>query len=324
MTMVSQDYTEGDEHKILDLFSEVFGKEMSLKVWKWRFVENPFGRGIIKLLFDKGKLIGHYAIIPMKVKVSDGVIDAAFSMTTMTHPDYRGRGIFPLLGEETYQEANRKGIKFVFGFPNQNSYDGFVKKLNWLGFGTMNVWQRDFERQSSFIHTQDESVQEIDEFDDTVNSLWAEVEKNYTIIVPRTRDFLNWRFVRIPDVSYTKYVYKDGEDKISGYIILKIHRSESETKGHIIDMLSIPDERVVNALLRRTYSFFIEREILDASCWFPEKCFCADMLRKDGFSIARMERTFFGVRIFDKTDMSLKFVKDFPNWYLTMGDSDVF
>lgn len=324
MGMIPQDYREGDEHKILDLFSEVFNIRISLEVWKWRFIENPFGQGIIKLLFDDDKLIGHYAVIPMEVKVTDKVVDAVFSMTTMTHPDYRGRGIFPLLGEETYREAARKGFKFVYGFPNQNSYRGFVKKLNWKGFGNMDVWQKNLSGKYVSNRAENKNIKKLEKFDNDADSLWTKVRQNYSVVVPRTRDFLNWRFIRNPEVNYTKYIYTDGNDHISGYVVLKVYRSENEEKGHIVDMLSIPDKKVVRGLLECAYRDFIEQGITDISCWCPKNSFYADILREKGFSVVRMERTFFGVRIFDKNDKSLNVVENLSNWHLTMGDSDVF
>jgi hypothetical protein len=48
----------------------------------------------------------------------------------MTHPHHRKKGLFQKLAQMTYTLAAQQGIKFVFGFPNQDSYPGFIK-LNW-------------------------------------------------------------------------------------------------------------------------------------------------------------------------------------------------
>lgn len=324
MRMVPQDYREGDEHKILDLFSEVFNRRMSLEVWKWRFIENPFGKGIIKLLFDDNKLIGHYAVTPMEVKVTNKVVNTTFSMTTMTHPNYRGRGIFSLLGEETYREATQRGFKFVYGFPNQNSYLGFIKKLNWKGFGNMDVWQKNLGGKYVGGHAENKKIKKVEEFDNDIDSLWTKVRQNYPVVVPRTKDFLNWRFVQNPEVDYIKYIHTDSKGEVSGYIVPKVYHSGNELKGHVVDLLSVPDKKVVRTLLQCAYNHFIEQGITDISCWFPKNGFYADILRGEGFSLGKMERTFFGCRIFDENDESLKVIENISNWYLTMGDSDVF
>lgn len=329
--MEHRDYREGDEYKILQLFSRVFYREreiekrkMSLKYWKWRFIENPFGRGIIKLLFDDNKLIGHYAVIPMEIKVMDKVVETVFSMTTMTHPNYRGRGIFPFLAEETYREAVRGGFKFVYGFPNQNSYKPITKKLNWKGFGNMDVWQKKMNSECASGYTENGDIKKLDKFDNSISYLWEKVRQSYSVAVPRTKVFLNWRFVQNPEVDYVKYIYVDSKGGVSGYIVFKIYRSGIEIKGNIVDLLSIPDKKVVRGLLGCVYRGFTEQGITDISCWCPKNCFYADILREEGFSVAKMERTFSGVRIFDKNDKSLNVVENMSNWHLTMGDSDVF
>lgn len=56
---------------------------------------------------------------------------AAQSGDTMTHPAHGGKGLFTTLAKMTYELAKQEGIQFIFGFPNENSYPGFVKRLNW-------------------------------------------------------------------------------------------------------------------------------------------------------------------------------------------------
>ena len=142
MNTISRDYNSGDEYRILDLFKQVFQREMGLNFWRWRFLENPFGKAIIKLSFDRDILIGHYAVIPMDVQVQGETIKAVFSMTTMTHPEYSGKGIFTCLAEDNYRLCQDKGFNFVYGFPNRNSHQGFVRKLKWQDLGKLAILEK--------------------------------------------------------------------------------------------------------------------------------------------------------------------------------------
>jgi len=64
--------------------------------------------------------------------ILDGVeILAAQSGDTMTHKNHTGKGLFIKLAKMTFQLAKEMGVNFVFGFPNNNSYPGFIKKLEW-------------------------------------------------------------------------------------------------------------------------------------------------------------------------------------------------
>ena len=71
-----------------------------------------------------------YGVIPCIVQIELTDILTAQSADTMTHENHRNRGLFIQLALKTYELAKENKIKFIFGFPNQNSYPGFVK-LGW-------------------------------------------------------------------------------------------------------------------------------------------------------------------------------------------------
>ena len=320
---VCKDYETGDEQQILRLFADVFQREMSLTFWKWRFIENPFVRGIIKLLFDVNKLIGHYAVIPMEVQVQGEPLKAVFSMSTMTHPDYGGQGIFTYLAEEVYRLCQDRGFRFVYGFPNTNSYAGFTHKLRWHCMGKMTILEKRLrgpigERPPRGRFT----IKEVERFDNVINLLWDKVKRDYHIIVPRTEGFMNWRFVENPEVGYKKFIIYDNDD-ILGYIILKIYAGGDVKKGHIVDMLGTGNEDAVKIMLQSSYDYFLERDIYDISCWIPGESFYSSILKGEGFIRGETE-TYFGVRVFNEADSLDKITQQHGNWFITMGDSDVF
>jgi len=88
-------YQPGDETKIIQLFNLCFNQEMSLEVWNWRFLNNPFTKEIfVHLMWEGEDLVGHYAVSPVNMLVNGEELKTALSMTTMTHPDYGGEGNF--------------------------------------------------------------------------------------------------------------------------------------------------------------------------------------------------------------------------------------
>ena len=84
------------------------------------------------LAFDtENKPAAYYGVFPMIAEIEGAKNICAQSGDTMTHPSHQGNGLFITLAKQTFELAANEGIKFVFGFPNNNSYPGFVKKLNW-------------------------------------------------------------------------------------------------------------------------------------------------------------------------------------------------
>ena len=323
-----RDYRPGDEHQILSLYKQVNDRDLGLDFWKWRYAENPFGTGVIKLLFDEDELIGHYAVVPVNIQVEDVPVRAVFSMNTITHPDYGRQGIFTYLARETYKECQMRGFKFVYGFPNKNSYHGFTKRLHWQGLGKMSLLYKDLQEGVSHppLSKRVRQIHQVERFGEDIDLLWHKVKGEYNVIVPRTREFLNWRYVEHPEINYAKYVGRDNSGQAVGYVVLKIFKTENETRGHIVDILSLNDKGVIKELVRSTSDYFTERGIGNVSCWMQDNHFCAGTLKEEGFVRKEVPGSYphFGAKVFEEMSTQVTGVEDIASWYLTMGDCDVF
>lgn len=81
---------------------------------------------------QQGQPAAFYGVYAYPVEYNGSTHVAVQSGDTMTHPAHGGKGLFTRLAKATYDLCRQEGIEFVFGFPNKNSYPGFVKKLNWV------------------------------------------------------------------------------------------------------------------------------------------------------------------------------------------------
>ncbi len=91
---------------------------------------------------DGDRAAGFYTAWPVRLRLGKETVLGAQSMDTMTHPDYRGRGLFIKLAQACYDLAASKGYEVFYGFPNQNSYSGFIRRLNWDHTGDITHWLR--------------------------------------------------------------------------------------------------------------------------------------------------------------------------------------
>ena len=84
------------------------------------------------LAFDEdGSPVAFYGVFPCLASWEGQTMLVAQSGDTMTHPSHTRKGLFILLANMTYNLAKEKGVKLIFGFPNQNSFSGFANRLNW-------------------------------------------------------------------------------------------------------------------------------------------------------------------------------------------------
>ena len=119
------------EDDITELFEKSFDVKFDTNFWKWAYIDNICGDPIVSLYFHNEKLIGHYAVIPMKLTYNGKNILAALSMTTMVDASYRKHGIFIEQANEVNEKAKELGFSLVYGFPNSKSAPGFKKRLGW-------------------------------------------------------------------------------------------------------------------------------------------------------------------------------------------------
>ena len=123
------------ENNIADLYAlyqEVYGKSLSHGFLEQKFDATYLAKSYYGYFaYDHEKPIAFYGAIPIAMRYNNQTEIAAHSVNTMTHPKYRGQGLFTELANLTYQLLQSAGFTFVLGFPNQNSEYGFLNKLDW-------------------------------------------------------------------------------------------------------------------------------------------------------------------------------------------------
>ncbi len=129
---------------LIFLYKAAFNEITDLSFLEKKYNTSFFGKedvGFIAYHQASKTPAAYYGVFPIRMDLHGKELLAAQSGDTMTHPDHRGKGLFIKLAMQTYSLAKDLGIHFVFGFPNENSYPGFVKKLNWQHYSNVNHYK---------------------------------------------------------------------------------------------------------------------------------------------------------------------------------------
>lgn len=122
----------------LSLFEASYGKTISEEYVRKKYDTAELGGSFFGYLaYHNEKPIAYYGVLPVPFLLDGKQVTAVQSADTMTHPEYRRHGLFPLLAKKTYQLAKNEGASLVFGWPNENSYPTFKNKLGWIDLGKM-------------------------------------------------------------------------------------------------------------------------------------------------------------------------------------------
>ncbi len=310
------DYKEGDEGKIIELYKVVFKREWSYERWLWRFEKNPAGKHLIKLMWSDGKLVGHYAVSPQKMRIDQKEQLTALSLTTMTHPDYGGRGICGQLSDSLYAYLeNDLGVKAIWGFPNNNSHYGFVKNLGWTDVGILHTLSipADRIRSASTQH-----LRAVPSFAPSDADVLSDASWHHRVAVFRDLGYLTWRYQDKPAANYR--IFEFGEPG-HGVMVTKLYPSAVSRDMYDINILEIAlvdkgDLKEFIGEVVAAYSEKIDKVTIWQNLWHNDHL----MLEKSGF-IPSPPQTYLGVRSHEPIDTT---VGNIRNWYYSFGDSDVY
>ena len=114
----------------LHIFEATFSKKADSIYFKAKF-DTAFARakyiGFIAFEEASNAPAAFYGVFPTLVRMGDKQVLAAQSGDTATHPDHRKKGLFNILHDKTMELCIDEGIAFVYGFPNEQSFPGFLK-----------------------------------------------------------------------------------------------------------------------------------------------------------------------------------------------------
>ena len=118
-------FRKNDLEKTLQFLRSIFGGWHSLRQWNWKFrdVEKAQGRkSIIWVMEADGKIAGHLAAIPMKLRIGTEVVPVCQLVDGATSPQYRHKGLYRKLFQALLNDVAESGFVATFGFANRFFY----------------------------------------------------------------------------------------------------------------------------------------------------------------------------------------------------------
>jgi hypothetical protein len=293
---------------LAELFEKSFGKSIDEKILRWRYLDNPVKDVLVAVQIEDNLLIANYSASPCPVCIDGKAYKTGLSMTTMTHPDFRGRGLFPQLADELYDYMNSLNYIMVWGFPNRNSRRTFNKYLGWKDIFSIPMMQlslTDGKRDNSILCRDND-------FD---LNYPQDKDLNGLIHVQKNRSYLRWRYRNNPGNVYQNFVIRT-EDNVSSFCVTKFYLDNLD----LVDFqANSPDEG--EYLLRQIISLGINSGCKYIYCWAPRHHFMYSLCKRMGFRVS-LSKTDFGFKPFNMEHHPI--LEQYENWFIQMGDSDVY
>lgn len=142
-----------ESQNLLRLVFKEHADKFSYEYLKWQYADNPVGPIVGFNAYWGDSLAAHYVTMPIYMNIEGKKTLGVLSLNTATHSDHRGKRLFTILADRTYQYAAENGYRFVIGVANANSTPGFIKHLGFkligpltfkVGVGTNLYSQKDY------------------------------------------------------------------------------------------------------------------------------------------------------------------------------------
>ncbi len=226
-------YKEGDEHGITNLFREVFGKEMAVSQWKWKYYLPGRGKIYSKVADDSsGNVIGHAGAIPLRGIFHNRPIQFFQIADVMVHSAARGflgrKNVFDELMKTLFEDIGEMFTDvFCYGFPGVRPY---------LLGERVKVYERiepaiECDRALHRSLFNPFETQEVDWDDDRLNDLWSTLSPEYSLSLVRDKNYLDWRYVANPFFSYRLHGFFRHR-KLDGWAVTR----SSEGEVFVVDL----------------------------------------------------------------------------------------
>jgi hypothetical protein len=308
---IIRNYRKGDEEGITSLFKDVFGNEMTIAQWRWKYFLPGHGRIYSKVVEDAaGQIIGHAGAIPLRGAFQNKPVQFFQIADVMVHAGARGflgrKNVFEGMMKSLF-EGIRKEFSdvFCYGFPGIRPFmlGKRIKVYDQIELASENVKRLHRSLLNPY------KVQLIGWDDDRLDSLWTIFSKNFSLSLVRDQRYLNWRYGTNPFFAYQLFgFFRLG--KLKGWAVTRAAAHDIL----IVDLFA--EQRRFMGILNAMENHLISRGGENIHFWLPTRW------RENITGSHTKETPVVVTNMIWKLPLQTSIVKE--NLYYTMGDTDIF
>lgn len=288
------------------IFNKVFDQEANEQSWKRKHYDNPLhnGRCYLMCAYDGDKLVGINGFGLINYNYNGTEFRAVESCDTAVDQNYRGRGIFIHMIENAETIFKNMGLDFMVGFPNDNSYHGFIK-LGWIEMARTKKMIFVCDVQKAFFKITGKHIPTVF---NVVPKAWLYVrgfvlEKDFSVeesVINSKDDYYN--------LAGKKYIHIDMSDEFLGWKLSSGHKLlEIKQKDISIVKILICTYKE-NSNFKRGNILIIERQNSNYTLLWKALSFALKEIRRNYDMITVWES---GDDLIDKALKRAGFLRDF-------------
>jgi GNAT superfamily N-acetyltransferase len=285
---------------------------------RWQYFDNPAGIARVWVARDHDRIVATYAAIPHQLCI-DGETGLGWRVQdVLTHPEYRGRGLYHALSEAAKEFLFDARYPLNFTFPNERSHRAFVR-MGWRAAFRipLRVCVRAAESQGP---ARPARVSSIDRFSREEARVAESHVRRHGFGLDRSAAYLNWRYVANPKGRYAAFRLALGDAE--AIVVLKVFQREDGSRWcHLVDTFqSEASAELAHNIVHHWTAVAAAHSCGFLSCWGTSGSGLEPFLATSGFAAPP---DFDRWLVLD-ANADLRQYSEEHRWHLAMGDSDVF
>lgn len=277
---------EGDRARVLELLPSAYGRWPRVEVsvpaiehlhWKLSSSPNAIRYSTVAETPDS-RIIGVQLLFVRDVKVGSKVLSLNEGVDLCVDPAYQNQGVMADMRRFAWPTFY-KVFDMRIGQTGRVALDKLRRREGSQDFGNqIEVLVHDLEARTPARKT-GWAIRDIPRFDERIDDFWRAASTPFRFILVRTSELLNWRYDPRAGRFAIKVAELDGT--ILGYVVASI----SHEKGHIADLLVLPDRLDVAAsLVESAVGHCSNAGASKIECWLPTNHPYREVLRDAGFT----------------------------------------
>lgn len=349
---ISQLDFDRDFASFVDLSRAIYGDKAVTDeaMFRWLFeknIYNPQGSHFFHVAKDGDRVVASDCLMPVPLQIKGKRYLAAWSIKTMTHPDYQRQGIFRAMTEHNIARARELGIDVILGFANANSYPGY-KKFGWdvlverravirpldikgslakkkglgplAGVGNTLYRSLDRRRLAALASKVGDYQTEIYDTASQVSEIWPRMQATIPVLIERDQRYIDWRYNQRPGHDY-KFALARGKKEAEALLIFR--HNHTNDSCIIIDYVGAPRSEALPSLMLTTIRHCLDhnlRYIINSSGSLFDD-YLNDHFGFKYLTSPLANNMFIACRL--NPAIALETLKKETNWFYSYGDSEL-
>jgi GNAT superfamily N-acetyltransferase len=266
----------GTEHipQLIELSRAVYGAHPDMTseaYYRWLYLDGPAGPAIQVSALTDGRMVGHYAVVPLPFSDRDGKIRAGLGVHAIVHPAAEGRGLFARLVGSADAKARAAGLELLYVVPGPRSEPWFTTVLRYVRDGELSLFVEPL-RSAALLRQGPERLRPLlpagvlvdpllrltswlanrrrpcpairieptERFGPEFDHLWGRIRGSAGRTTARTSAYLNWRYVACPTRRYC-ILTAWNQSRIVAYVVSRtrtVQQFPGIRLGSIVDVMS--------------------------------------------------------------------------------------